>query len=238
MSTFTSNIDADDNEMALLEAAIEKASIEKAILDEEAEKIRVEEEAKRVEKEKLDSKSIAEMTDEEKRVNKILVELAIRRLELKLAKEKEKEEEEEVTRKNHIFEDAVAAERARLKEEKKQNGILLKQMMGCKGNSKAIASQYSYKQNAADDPTRRAIVHHTGSHYVNAHSRAFKVGDKVKGMVARHSHQAAIRLQKSKSKMLAARDAAKGQMGPSDGAAKTQSKKSKATGGARPRGQK
>ena len=40
-----------------------------------------------------------------------------------------------------------------------------------------------------DDPTRRAVVHHTGSHYVNAHSKAFKQGDKVKGMVARHSHQ-------------------------------------------------
>ena len=178
------------------------------------------------------------MTAEEIRVNKIMMEVSIRRLEMKLAKEKELEEEKEVARNNHVFEDSVAAERARLREEKKKNQILLKNMMSAKGNSKAIASQYSYRIDPADDPTRRAVVHHTGSHYVNAHSRAFKVGDKVKGLVARHSRQAAIRLQKSKNKMLAARDAARGQTGPSDNAAKTTSRKSKATRGARPRGQK
>ena len=195
-------------------------------------------EEERRKQEAIEKKQIKDMTAEEIRVNKIMMEVSIRKLEMKLAKEKELEKEKEVARNNHVFEDSVAAERARLREERKKNQLLLKNMMSAKGNSKAIASQYSYRIDPADDPTRRAIVHHTGSHYVNAHSRAFKVGDKVKGLVARHSRQAAIRLQKSKNKMLAARDAARGITGPSDNAAKTISRKSKATGGARPRGQK
>ena len=235
MSAFS---EIDDEEMALLEAAIREASLEKSIIDEAEGKKRAEEEEERRKQQEREEKQIKDMTAEELRVNKIMMEVSIRRLEMKLAKEKELEKEREVARNNHVFEDSVAAERARLREEKKKNQILLKNMMSAKGNSKAIASQYSYRIDPADDPTRRAIVHHTGSHYVNAHSRAFKVGDKVKGLVARHSRQAAIRLQKSKNKMLAARDVARGQTGPSDNAAKTISKKSKATGGARPRGQK
>ena len=236
MSAFSSEVD--DEEMALLEAAIRDATLEKSALEEEEAKLKLLEEEERRKQEAIEKKQIKDMTAEEIRVNKIMMEVSIRKLEMKLAKEKELEKEKEVARNNHVFEDSVAAERARLREERKKNQLLLKNMMSAKGNSKAIASQYSYRIDPADDPTRRAIVHHTGSHYVNAHSRAFKVGDKVKGLVARHSRQAAIRLQKSKNKMLAARDAARGITGPSDNAAKTISRKSKATGGARPRGQK
>ena len=235
MSAFS---EIDDEEMALLEAAIRDATLEKSALEEEEAKLKLLEEEERRKQEAIEKKQIKDMTSEEIRVNKIMMEVSIRKLEMKLAKEKELEKEKEVARNNHVFEDSVAAERARLREERKKNQLLLKNMMSAKGNSKAIASQYSYRIDPADDPTRRAIVHHTGSHYVNAHSRAFKVGDKVKGLVARHSRQAAIRLQKSKNKMLAARDAARGITGPSDNAAKTISRKSKATGGARPRGQK
>ena len=236
MSAFSSEVD--DEEMALLEAAIRDATLEKSALEEEEAKLKLLEEEERRKQEAIEKKQIKDMTAEEIRVNKIMMEVSIRKLEMKLAKEKELEKEKEVARNNHVFEDSVAAERARLREERKKNQLLLKNMMSAKGNSKAIASQYSYRIDPADDPTRRAVVHHTGSHYVNAHSRAFKVGDKVKGLVARHSRQAAIRLQKSKNKMLAARDAARGITGPSDNAAKTISRKSKATGGARPRGQK
>jgi hypothetical protein len=228
----------DDEEMRFLAAAIEEARLEQSKIDKEYEiqKAAIEEETRI--QEEIEKKQISDMTAEEIRVNKIMMEVSIRRLEMKIAKDKELEKEREVARANHVFEDSIAAEQARLKEEKKKNALLLKNMLSAKGNSKAIASQYSYRIDPADDPTRRAIVHHTGSHYVNAHSKAFKVGDKVKGLVARHSRQAAIRLQKSKNKMLAARDAARGQTGPSDNASKTASKKSKATGGARPRGQK
>jgi hypothetical protein len=63
-----------------------------------------------------------------------------------------------------------------------------------KHNSKAIASTSLYKPEAAWDSTRAAITHHTGSHY---HHRGggnlFQKGYRLKGVVSRHSRQAAQR---------------------------------------------
>lgn len=65
--------------------------------------------------------------------------------------------------------------------------------------SKALPSQYHYKPDEADNAAKRAIVHHTGSHYHMAGSRQFQRGVRVKGVVSRHSTQGA--------KMQAARSA-------------------------------
>lgn len=63
---------------------------------------------------------------------------------------------------------------------------------------KALPSQYHYKESAAHDATRAAEVHHRGgggggSHYNLAGSKQFQKGLRLKGVVARHSKQAAIR---------------------------------------------
>ena len=63
-----------------------------------------------------------------------------------------------------------------------------------KGTSKAIPSTYVRKADHADNKHARAIVHHTGSHYVMAGSRQYQRGVRVKGVVSRHSRQGA-RLQ-------------------------------------------
>lgn len=64
--------------------------------------------------------------------------------------------------------------------------------------SKAIPSQYHYKPDEADNAAKRAIVHHTGSHYHMAGSRQFQRGVRVKGVVSRHSKQGA-KLQAARS---------------------------------------
>ena len=89
MSAFS---EIDDEEMALLEAAIQKASLEKSVIDEQEEKKKEEEEEERRKQEEIEKKQIKDMTAEEIRVNKIMMEVSIRRLEMKLAKEKELEE--------------------------------------------------------------------------------------------------------------------------------------------------
>jgi hypothetical protein len=58
-------------------------------------------------------------------------------------------------------------------------------------NSKAIPSAYVHKVDAADNAAKRAIVHHTGSHYHMAGSKQFQKGVRVKGVISRHSKQGA-----------------------------------------------
>ena len=60
-------------------------------------------------------------------------------------------------------------------------------------NSKAIPSQYNYKKDVVNDITANAIRHHTSSHYVMAGGVQFQRGCRIKGVVSRHSRQAAIR---------------------------------------------
>jgi hypothetical protein len=65
-----------------------------------------------------------------------------------------------------------------------------------KHNSKAIASTFVYKPDEAWNSARAAVVHHTGSHY---HHRGgcnlYQKGFRLKGVVSRHSRQAAQRNQ-------------------------------------------
>ena len=99
-----------------------------------------------------------------------------------------------------------------------------------KGNTKAIPSQYVFKQDVADNAAKRAVVHHTGSHYHMAGSRQFQKGVRVKGVISRHSKQGA--------KMQAARtssrnknnamEAARGERAESSGNGKGQGKTGKA----------
>jgi hypothetical protein len=61
-----------------------------------------------------------------------------------------------------------------------------------KGNSsKAIPSQFVHQPSAADNAAKRAIVHHTGSHYHMAGGVQYQRGVRVKGVVSRHSQQGA-----------------------------------------------
>ena len=60
-------------------------------------------------------------------------------------------------------------------------------------DSKIIPSQYHHKENVVNDTTANAYRHHTSSHYVMAGGSQFQKGSRVKGIVSRHSRQAAIR---------------------------------------------
>ena len=95
----------DDEEMRFLAAAIEDARLEQSKIDKEYEiqKAAIEEETRI--QEEIEKKQISDMTAEEIRVNKIMMEVSIRRLEMKIAKYKELEKEREVARANHVFED-------------------------------------------------------------------------------------------------------------------------------------
>ncbi len=86
--------------------------------------------------------------------------------------------------------------------------LMCKQYNLAKGNSKAIASQYVFKQDAADNTRRRANVHHAGSHYHMQAARTMQFG-RQKGLMARHSSQGA-RLQASR---MAAKETARMQQG-------------------------
>jgi hypothetical protein len=73
-----------------------------------------------------------------------------------------------------------------------------KQLASCSNfesdmGSKAIPSQYYHKKDVVNDVTANAVRHHTGSHYVMAGGVQFQRGCRVKGVVSRHSHQAAVR---------------------------------------------
>jgi hypothetical protein len=79
--------------------------------------------------------------------------------------------------------------------------------------SKAIASQFHYKEKPADNAAARAVVHHTGSHYHMAGGVQFQRGVRVKGVVSRHSKQGA-KIQAAriaKRNMYAAREDARGE---------------------------
>lgn len=59
--------------------------------------------------------------------------------------------------------------------------------------SKALPAQYHFKEAPAFDLRMAQNRHHTGSHYVMAGSKQFQRGVRVKGVVSRHSKQAALR---------------------------------------------
>ncbi|CAE8679844.1 unnamed protein product, partial [Polarella glacialis] len=74
-----------------------------------------------------------------------------------------------------------------------------------KGNCKAIASTYVFKAQFAFNYARAQYIHHWGgggggSHYHSANTKQFQKGDKLRGVVARHSRQAAIRNGSDKNK--------------------------------------
>eukprot|EP00928_Gymnodinium_smaydae_P065160 TRINITY_DN48339_c0_g1_i1.p1 TRINITY_DN48339_c0_g1~~TRINITY_DN48339_c0_g1_i1.p1 ORF type:complete len:179 (+),score=14.83 TRINITY_DN48339_c0_g1_i1:80-538(+) len=81
---------------------------------------------------------------------------------------------------------------------RKTQSQLLKCSAFAKGNSKAIPSIYVYKPHHAFDSARgrnapSRLIHHTNSHYHMAGSRQFQKGLRLKGVVMRHSRQAAVR---------------------------------------------
>ncbi len=79
--------------------------------------------------------------------------------------------------------------------DKKQNKMIMNDLVKCASNSgsKAIPSQYYHKKYVVNDTTANANRHHTGSHYVMAGGVQFQRGCRIKGVVSRHSHQAAVR---------------------------------------------
>jgi hypothetical protein len=62
---------------------------------------------------------------------------------------------------------------------KNERRLLVREFGFANGNSKALASQYTYRLDPADNPRRRANVHHAGSHYHMA-----SVSGRTKGTVA------------------------------------------------------
>jgi hypothetical protein len=79
--------------------------------------------------------------------------------------------------------------------DKKQNKIMIKNLVKETNisGSNAIPSQYYHKKDVVNDTTANAYRHHTGSHYVMAGGVQFQRGCRVKGVVSRHSRQAAVR---------------------------------------------
>merc|ERR1719193_2182679 len=72
------------------------------------------------------------------------------------------------------------------------------------GLKSAIAAQHVFKQNQPDNKATRAIVHHWGaggggSHYWGAGGKQYNKGNKVKGVILRHSRQGA-KLQAARNK--------------------------------------
>jgi hypothetical protein len=117
--------------------------------------------------------------------------------------------------------------RQAIRDQAEDDKLLSRLAAQAKGNSKAIPSQFVYKPDAADNSAKRAIVHHTGSHYHMAGSKQFQRGVRVKGVISRHSKQGA-KLQAarvSKNTGLAAREDARGER--SAGAGKGQMKSTK-----------
>jgi hypothetical protein len=125
---------------------------------------------------------------------------------------------------------AATLEVAKLEQENQDRKLLARIAAVEKGNTKAIPSQYVYKQDVADNAAKRAMVHHAGSHYHMAGSHQFQKGVRVQGVISRHSKQGA--------KMQAARmsnrnknnamEAARGERAESSGNGKGQGKTGKA----------
>jgi hypothetical protein len=116
------------------------------------------------------------------------------------------------------------------RDQDKMNRLLSRMQVQSKGNSKAIASQFVHKEKPADNAAARAIVHHTGSHYVMAGSKQFQKGLRIKGVVSRHSKQGA-KLQAARTSARnasGAREDARGERaegGKSEGKSKKKTKK-------------
>ena len=87
----------------------------------------------------------------------------------------------------------LAAVNARDTQDKERNYMLSRCYQYEGVGSKALPSQYHYKPGAAFDLRRAQNIHHTSSHYVMAGSKQFQRGVRVKGVVSRHSRQAALR---------------------------------------------
>lgn len=79
---------------------------------------------------------------------------------------------------------------------KEEHRLLGREFRFARGNSKALASQYTFRIDPADNERRRANVHHTGSHYHMQAARTMQFG-RQKGLMARHSAQGS-RLQASR----------------------------------------
>jgi hypothetical protein len=79
--------------------------------------------------------------------------------------------------------------------DKKQNKMIINELVkgGGISGSNAIPSQYNHKKDVVNDTTANANRHHTSSHYVMAGGVQFQRGCRVKGVVSRHSKQAAVR---------------------------------------------
>lgn len=79
--------------------------------------------------------------------------------------------------------------------DKKQNKMILNDLIKGASNSdsNAIPSQYYHRRDTVNDTTANANRHHTSSHYVMAGGVQFQRGCRVKGVVSRHSRQAAVR---------------------------------------------
>ena len=92
--------------------------------------------------------------------------------------------------------EGMQAKLALYKEHKREHQLLGREFKFAKGNSKALASQYSYRIDPSDNARTRANVHHTGSHYHMAAARSMYYG-RSKGLMARHSSQGS-RLQASR----------------------------------------
>jgi hypothetical protein len=87
---------------------------------------------------------------------------------------------------------------------KKSNSILAKSAGYAKGTSNALAAQANRRQKEADNKAMRAIVHHWGgggggSHYHMCGGKQWNKGNKVKGVILRHSRQGA-KLQAARNK--------------------------------------
>lgn len=96
-----------------------------------------------------------------------------------------------------LLREKIAA-KARDKARNNQLFIYAMQEGNKNGGSKALPGQYYYKQNEAHDTTMSAVRHHFGaggggSHYHMAGSVQFQKGLRLKGVVSRHSKQAAVR---------------------------------------------
>lgn len=87
------------------------------------------------------------------------------------------------------------------KKHKEEHRLLGREFRFARGNSKALASQYTFRIDPSDNQRQRANVHHTGSHYHMQAARSMQFG-RQKGLMARHSAQGS-RLQSSR---MAAKD--------------------------------
>ena len=99
-----------------------------------------------------------------------------------------------------LLKDKVALREAN----KMRNGVLVKSARFARGNSKALASNYTFKKGTAWNKHRAATLHHWGaggggSHMMMCGSKQFQKGVRVNGVVLRHSKQGA-KLQASRNK--------------------------------------